>query len=227
MEADPLVAVRNLTWSPPKEGASPLFEEATFEVRPGERVVLDGPSGSGKSTLLRCMVALEARDAGTIDWAGQPVEPEGIRRLRRRVLYVHQEPTGVADSIADNLRFARETAAEDPTADPMSTDRQRRLLEDLGLGAIDGERRFETLSVGERQRVAFVRSLTPRPNVLLLDEPTAALDGDRADDLEEVVLDYLGGASGERALVWVSHDADRTERIASRRVDIRTFHPEP
>lgn len=226
MDSEPLVAVRKLAWSPPVEGAAKLLESVDFEVRAGERVVLDGPSGSGKSTLLRCMVALERRDDGAIFWRGERVVPEAIQHLRRRVLYVHQEPVGVAESIAENLAFAREMGADDSAVDPMSTDEQRELLDDLGLGDIDWARRFESLSIGERQRVAFVRALTVRPRVLLLDEPTAALDAARADELEELVVGHVEAAPDERALVWVSHDIDRTERIASRTVDIRQFHPD-
>jgi putative ABC transport system ATP-binding protein len=226
MDSEPLVAVRHLGWSPPVDGAARLLDGVDFEVCAGERVVLAGPSGSGKSTLLRCMVALEARDEGGLLWRGDRVEPEQIRDLRRRVLYVHQEPVGVAGSIAENLEFPREMGTARDGADPMSTDEQLELLDELGLGEIDRERRFESLSIGERQRVAFVRSLTVRPQILLLDEPTAALDADRADDLERIVVDHVETDPGTRALVWVSHDVDRTERIASRTVDIRDFHPD-
>ena len=225
MTTDALFGIDNLTWEPPGGGPR-LFDGVDFDVEPGTCLGLEGPSGSGKSTLLRCLVGLEPRVSGEIKWRGETVAGEEIRKFRRRVVYVHQEPVNVAETIEENLAFAREmaNAIEIPElGQPLDRDAQRERMAGVGLGDIDWERNFDELSVGERQRVAFVRCLTLQPAALLLDEPTASLDAESRDHIEALMEDYLAEAPDQRALVWVSHDASQIERVATDIVDIRSL----
>lgn len=215
MTAHPLCAVRNLTWVPPDADA-PLFDGVDLQVRRGESLGLEGRSGAGKSTLLKCLVGLEPRDGGEVYWRGEPVEGNKFREMRRDVVYVHQEPVGLAPTVGGNLAFAREMA----TGEGLSGERQRELLERLEVGDIDADRVFEKLSVGERQRVALVRCLTLQPTALLLDEPTASLDAESLEGVEQLLADYRARAPDERTLVWVSHAAGQLERVADRVVTI-------
>ena len=217
-----LFAVQNLTWSPP-DTDEPLLEAVDFGVEAGECVALEGPSGMGKSTLLRCLVGLQERETGRILWRGQPVEGAGMRAFRRRVVYVHQEPVDIAGSVADNLGAARSIAATvegSEAGDLLDESRQRELLADLDLADLSWEREFDELSVGEKQRVVLVRSLTLQPDALLLDEPTASLDRTNARRIEEHLTDYLDRRPDQRALVWVSHSPEQRDRIATRAVDV-------
>ncbi len=222
-QSSPLLAVSDLSWIPPGDD-EPLWSGVSFVLRGGDRVVLEGQSGSGKSTLLRCIVALEDPAGGAVRWRGETVGEHNIRRFRNRVLYVHQSPVPIADRVGDNLAFPRQIQREfDGDADvAMSEEEQRELLDRFGLEGIDRSRRFDELSVGEQQRVALVRCFTIRPEVLLLDEPTASLDDKNAAHVEDYVNEYLGQEQ-QRAVVWISHDREQRQRLGGRVLDMADF----
>jgi putative ABC transport system ATP-binding protein len=223
MSREPLLTVHDLSWAIPTSGEV-LFEGISFEVGAGQRVVLRGPSGSGKSTLLRCVIGLEPRRAGTVLWRGEEVGPHNMRRFRNRATYVQQRPTALAETVADNLEFARRMARElDAEQAPMSEDEQRQLCDKLGIEPDLWSRRFDDLSVGEQQRVCMVRTLTGRPQMLLLDEPTSALDPERVSQIEELLCDYVDRRPDERAFLWVSHQPEQIERLATRVIDLQDW----
>ena len=205
-----LIAVEDLTTKPGDDGA-PILRGVALSIEPGERVVLTGPSGSGKSTLLRCMVQLEKAD-GRVLLDGEPVGHERVRELRRRIGYLPQRPVAIEERIHDNLAFPRQLEGE-----TLDEDGQREMLERLGLGGLDRSRRFDALSGGEQQRVALVRTLTVRPQVLLLDEPTASLDAENVDAVVELLTEWVTGRD-DRALLWVSHQAHEVDELATRTV---------
>ena len=206
MSRTPIIAVRDLTTKPGDDGA-PILRDVSLEVAPGERLVLTGPSGSGKSTLLRCMVLLE-RAAGTVLLDGEDVGAGRVRELRRRVGYLPQRPVAIADRIDENLAFAR---------GPLDEVDQLELLDRLGLGGLDRSRRFDGLSGGEQQRVALVRTLSVRPQVLLLDEPTASLDEGNVGAVVELLAEWVAERD-DHALLWVGHQAHEVEALATRTV---------
>lgn len=213
MSRTPIIAVRDLTTKPGDDGA-PILRGVSLAVEPGERIVLTGPSGSGKSTLLRCMVLLEHAE-GRVLLDGEAVDAGRVRELRRRVGYLPQRPVAIDDRIAGNLAFAREAA--DDGVESLDEAGQLELLQRLGLDGLDRSRRFDGLSGGEQQRVALVRTLTVRPQVLLLDEPTASLDEDNVGAVVELLTEWVD-ESEDRALLWVSHQAREVESLASRQV---------
>ncbi len=187
-------------------------------------VILEGASGSGKSTLLRCIVYLEKPAGGAVYWSGEEVGEDNIRRFRRHVVYVHQTPVAIAPTVEENLAFPRQMAQQldDSTDRGMTEEEQRELLDHFGLGAVDWTRRFDELSVGEQQRVALVRCLSVRPDVLLLDEPTASLDEENAR-LVEACIDSILAEDGPRAVVWISHNEKQRDRLDGRRLQIESI----
>ena len=165
---------------------------------------LAGPSGSGKSTVLRLLNRLADPDAGRVLYRGADLRGREPRALRREVALVPQLPALTEGSVAGNVRFAARFAGVQPEVE--------RLLELAGLEPGYAERDAGRLSVGEQQRVMLARALALEPRVLLLDEPTAALDA-AARDAIEATLGELRERLGV-ALVLVTHDLAQAARLA-------------
>jgi polar amino acid transport system ATP-binding protein len=169
-------------------GDHTVLDHLDFEVRQGQRVTLIGPSGSGKTTILRLLMTLERVTEGAIHVNGQPFSglPEKqLRRVRRHIGMVFQQfnlfpNMKVLDNITEApvhvLGLSRDEAVE----------RARDLLDLVGL-ADKADVHPTRLSGGQQQRVAIARALAMRPDILLLDEVTSALD----PELVQGVLDVL------------------------------------
>jgi putative ABC transport system ATP-binding protein len=165
--------------------------------------VVFGPSGSGKSTLLRLCNRLEVPTTGRVSFRGNDIAGTDPLWLRRRVGMCFQRPTPFPGTVGDNLR----------AADPAASD--ARMAETLARVALTGswlDRDATALSGGEAQRMCLARTLMARPQVLLLDEPTSAVDAAAARVIERAVCD-LADHDGIPAL-WVTHDPAQAERIA-------------
>ena len=192
---------------------------------PGQGVTaLFGPSGSGKSTLLRLCNRLEVPISGRVSFCGKDIAGLDPLSLRRRVGMCFQRPTPFPGTVADNLRVA----------DPGASD--ARMCETLARVALTGswlDRDATALSGGEAQRMCLARTLMARPQVLLLDEPTSAVDADAAGVIERAVREL---AEVDRIpALWVTHDPAQVERAADRVLHIergrcfglRPVAPEP
>lgn len=185
-----------------------LFEGLCLSLEAGERLVVRGPSGSGKSLLLRSLAGIDPLDAGTLSLDGRGLLEWGGPAWRAEVLYVHQTPPvlpGSPASLWEGLRglaIQRERTHGDP----------KTVAEALALTPAAWTREWSVLSGGERQRAALAIAVAAAPRVLLLDEPTAALD-DSARELAEAVL-------AEHTAIWVSHDAEQASRIGARTLDL-------
>ncbi len=178
---------------------------------PGRGVTaLFGPSGSGKTTLLRCVAGL-ARAAGRVEINGECWQDDARRIFlpthKRPLGYVFQEASLFAHlSVRANLEFGLKRIA--PAQRKVGWDAA---LELLGIGHLL-ERGTAALSGGERQRVAIARALLTSPQLLLMDEPLAALDGRRKQE----ILPYLERLHDELAIpvLYVSHSPDEVARLA-------------
>ena len=184
--------------------------------------VVFGTSGSGKTTLLRAIAGLEPRAAGRVA-VGQRVwqdDTAGVRvpAWRRDIGYVFQEASlfehlDVAGNIAYGLRWRQTGSAPEPRGDARDT--VDALVELLGIGALMS-RRVDTLSGGERQRVAIARAMAVQPRLLLLDEPLAALDFARRDEIM-AWLEALRDRTGT-PMLYVTHSIEELARLADRAV---------
>jgi putative ABC transport system ATP-binding protein len=179
-----------------------VLDRVSADMPPGATAVV-GPSGSGKSTLLRLLNRLADPDEGTIDYHGRPLPEYDPLRLRREVSLVPQLPALLEGTVGSNLEFAAQLAAAE--GDPV------RCLELAGLDAGFAERDVAQLSVGEQQRAMLARALVQEPRVLLLDEPTAALDEATRDAIEETLLHLRREI--DVSIVLVSHDPAQARRL--------------
>jgi ABC-type iron transport system FetAB ATPase subunit len=177
----------------------------TFDVRAGECIAIQGPSGAGKSVLLRMLADLDPHDgAALLD--GRPAASMPAPAWRAAVVYQAAEPAWWEDTARAHFTGVDAGCVE-------------RTLAALGLAASVLDTDIDRLSTGERQRLALVRSLARQPRVLLLDEPTAALDPASIARAEDLLRDCL--AEGMAVLI-VTHAAEQARRLAH-----RIFHLEP
>jgi putative ABC transport system ATP-binding protein len=183
----------------------PVLRGLSLAIEPGATAIL-GPSGSGKSTVLRLLNRLADPDDGSVRFHGDDVRGLDPLDLRRRAVLVPQLPAPLPGSVADNVRFGPALHGEEVD--------HLRPLELAGLGASYADRDASRLSVGEQQRVMLARALALDPEVLLLDEPTAALD-DRAKQGVEDTLARLTCST-----VLVTHERAQAERLARRVVEL-------
>lgn len=211
-----------------REGwASPSL---SFRAEPGEVVVVVGPTGAGKSTLLRALLGLERRVSGVVEVGGERIEATPAGPATRPFAWVPQEALIVSGTLAENVALGAKGPltgrgsgpAGGPSAPTPPVD-ARAWLDRLGAGALVdrvGDARLSPggreLSGGERQWVCLARALASGLPVLLLDEPTSAMDAAS----EERVLQALGSLRGERTVVLVTHRpaplaiADRVVHLA-------------
>ncbi len=178
----PLIAVQNLSMS---YGPSRLvLSDINCDVGRGEFVALLGPSGCGKSTLLRLVAGLITQTSGSLTVAGQ--DPVTARRSSQRVAFVFQEPNllpwrTVSANIALPLELRGIPKVEQTRA-------ANEILSLVGLTADDARKRPRNLSGGMRMRVSLARALVTHPDLLLLDEPFAALDDVLRQQLNEELV---------------------------------------
>jgi tungstate transport system ATP-binding protein len=184
-----------------------ILEVDQLEVQQGETLVVVGPNGAGKSTLLRLLNFLEAPSGGRLLFRGEPVPHPAPLELRRRVTTVFQRPALLNRTVWDNVAYGLRVRGGAP-GEPLRELLRRLDLEDLA------QARAGSLSGGEAQRVALARALAVRPEVLLLDEPTANLDPYNLSVVEGMIQQLR--AEGASTLVIVTHNVFQARRLADR-----------
>jgi len=196
-----------------------LLRNVSLQVDSGDRLALVGPTGSGKSLLLRALALLDPLDCGEVRWRTRAIPDHDVPRYREQVLYLQQRSPVIEGTVAHNLQLPFSLHRRESLTFPR--DRTLVLLDDLGKGADFLDSRTENLSGGERQLVAVLRALLVDPAVLLLDEPSAALDRQATSDLERLVDRWQSAGPRERAYLWVSHDPSQAERMAKRTIHLQ------
>ena len=221
--AAPLLAAEGLRAA---HGEVVAVDDVSFELASGECLALVGESGSGKTTVARCVTGLHAPDAGRILLDGAPLAPHArsrTREQRRRVQLVFQNPYDslnprrkIRDEIARPARLLRGVSASAARAEVWD------ILERVRLPVRLAERYPGELSGGERQRVAIARALAARPEIVVCDEVTSALDV----SVQAAVLELLQELRTELglALLFISHDLGVVATVADRVLVLERGH---
>jgi ATP-binding cassette subfamily B protein len=192
---------------------APVLEHVSFTIAPGEVVAIVGSSGSGKSTIADLLLRLLDPDSGGIFLDGHNLRELGLADLRRHIALVDQEPTILHATIGENIRYARPAASDREVIDAARKAALDRFVDSLPqrYETVVGERGM-ALSAGERQRIATARAFLMDPAVLILDEPTAALDPMTERRLVDGYEDVMRG----RTTIVITHRrevARRADRI--------------
>lgn len=207
---DEILHIKNLSKC---YGDTKVLKNINISVKKGEVVVIIGPSGCGKSTLLRCLNGLEEIQEGEVLLDDQVVNPN------KKNLSKNREKIGMVFQSYD--LFPHLTILQNVTLAPIKVKKRNRrevekealeLLERVGLRSKKDDYPRQ-LSGGQKQRVAIVRALIMHPEVLLLDEITAALDPEMVREVLDIVLDL---AKEGRTMVIVTHEMQFAKAVADR-----------
>jgi tungstate transport system ATP-binding protein len=192
-------------------GAKRLLEVRGLALDAGDIIVLTGDNGSGKTTLLKLIAGLERADRLRMRFDGiEATEREFPRAWRRTIVYVHQHPYLFNTSIADNIAYGLRLRSMEAETRERSV---REAIAWAGVGhllAVAPRR----LSGGEKQRVALARARALAPRILLVDEPTASLDGQARGQVVELLRRT---ATGDNCVVVACHDRELMELEGARR----------
>jgi energy-coupling factor transport system ATP-binding protein len=210
-EATPLLSMRDVRFGYPDTGVEQT-RGVSFDIRPGDVIALLGPNGAGKSTLCRLAIGLIKPTAGRIDIAGTHSAAMTTAEIVRTVGYAFQSPSATifANTLQEELSFGPRNIGLDAATTQRNIDQALRIVD---LPGLDLKHSPFALSFGQQKRVSLAGVLAMRPQVLLLDEPTAGLDEDTAEKL----MRALFGAEGRpAAMLMVTHDLRLARRYANR-----------
>ena len=189
-----------------------VLKNINFEIEKGETFIIIGPNGSGKSTILRLIHMLDTPTSGTIIFDGQDTNSstENQLKLRRRQSMVFQNPimfrTTVYNNIAAGLKFRKKK--------PEEIDKKvKEILKYFNMLEL-ADQKATTLSGGELQKVAITRVLVLKPELLLLDEPTANLDPTSGALIEEMIKSIK--QKKEHTILMTTHNMFQAKRLADR-----------
>lgn len=210
-------------------GGEEVLHDIDFEIPAGQTYALVGSSGAGKSTIASLLARLYDVDSGSVELAGEDIRQLELDSLRSTVSMVTQDGHLFHESIRSNLTLARPEATEEQIWEALERARLKPVIASLpdGLDTVVGERGYR-LSGGERQRMTIARLLLAAPQVVILDEATAALDSSN----EAAVQAALGEALADRTALIIAHrlstirSADQILVVEGGRIVERGTHSE-
>lgn len=219
---DHMLHVRDveLTFNAGRVNEAKALRGVTLEVVPGDFVVILGSNGAGKSTLMNTVAGVHVPDRGTIELNGVDITRTPDHRRARMIGRVFQDPmAGTAGSLTihENLVLAERRAGRRRLRIPRNAARHRDLLATLGMGLENRlSSRVDTLSGGQRQALAVLMAIQAEPELLMLDEHTAALDPAAAERVLQVTTDLTD--AGHITTLMITHNMSHAIEYGNRTV---------
>ncbi|HME49291.1 ABC transporter ATP-binding protein [Mycobacterium sp.] len=182
--------------------AVPVLRDISFTVRPGQMVGIVGPTGSGKSTVVSLIPRFRELDAGSITIDGVDICDYRLHGLRGQIGFVLQDTVLLRGTVRDNIAFGRPDATDEQIVEAATLANADEFITRMpqGYDSLVGDR-GTTLSGGQRQRIGIARALIRDNPILILDEPTAALDSES----EELVIEALERLMEGRTVIVIAH----------------------
>jgi ABC-type multidrug transport system fused ATPase/permease subunit len=184
------------------DAESPVLRDVSFQIKPGQMVGVVGPTGGGKSTIVSLIPRFYDPTAGKIQIDGVDIRDYKIQALRNHIGYVLQETVLFEGTVRDNIAYGRADATEDEIMNAAKLADVDEFVARMphGYDTMVGER-GETLSGGQRQRIGIARAIIRNNPILILDEPTAALD----TESESLVVNALDRLMKGRTVITIAH----------------------
>ncbi|WP_404988702.1 ABC transporter ATP-binding protein [Clostridium culturomicium] len=204
-----ILSIKNLTY---EADNTQILNGITLDIEKGDCISIVGQSGSGKSTFLKICSDLISITSGELYYDGKNYKEYNPLELRRKISYCVQLPHLFGDKVCENLEFPFKIRKKQ-----MDKARVIALLKRFNLDESFLDKQVKSLSGGEKQRIALIRNFIFEPDIILLDEATAALDKENAKVIEEYVkeLNHKG-----ITVLWITHSKEQSEGIFNKRITI-------
>lgn len=189
-----------------------ILKDISISIEKGDYISIVGPSGSGKSTFLKLCCNLISPSKGSILYKNKSIMDHDPMELRKDIAYCFQTPYLFGNTVMDNISFPYEIRDR-----KVDLERVEELFNLFNLNKDYFYKEVRNLSGGEKQRITLIRSLLFRPEVLLLDEVTSALDVENTGIVEGVVKTLKEKGT---TIIWVTHNMDQSKRNANKLLTI-------
>jgi len=194
-----------------------ILSNISFCVQAGDSIGVMGPSGSGKSSLFRLLNLLISPTQGQILYKNKNIQEYIPTQLRRSISYILQKPYLFGTTVQENLRYPYELLGQKPDFREISS-----YLDKVKLPQLILEKKNTSLSGGEQQRIALIRSLLIKPEIILLDEVTAALDEENTLLLENLIVHEQ--SLQHLTLLFITHHQEQAKRLAHKMLYVEDGH---
>jgi ABC-type multidrug transport system fused ATPase/permease subunit len=195
----------------------PLLESVSFWLHPGQTLVITGESGSGKTTLVNLLLKFHYPDEGSIRLDGKDIQEIDTGWLREQIGVVSQDVFLFNDTVENNIRYGKPGARRDAVIDAARQAHIHDHIETLpqGYQTMMGERGV-SFSLGQRQRISIARAFLKDPAILILDEPSSALD----HETEKKLRESLAELTRNRTTLIISHRMNLVDGLGTRRLEL-------
>ena len=207
----------------------PVLRDLSFTVEPGQVVAIAGASGSGKSTLAALLMGFYQPQKGEILFDERPIRQLNLRSLRSRIAYVNQVSNLFSGSLGDNLAYQAKSVSDEEIIALIESVGADDIIASMSSG-LDSQLQEDgkNLSIGQRQRLSVAREMLKRPDIMILDEPTASLDPEH----EEIIMRGINKQLANKTVFLISHrknvvaQADKVLFIKAGRIAAYGSHDE-